>query len=138
MPGIRRSAKITPSSSGRSQDAFAGPMCECQFELDPRGGTAGWRATVTSSEQRDDHLLECAQEARRQAQLLPNGALRDALLAKARGYEAQISPAGNVPVAALGAVIANSIIRSVLLGIWVVLNMMAFINHWETLGPSSC
>ncbi|MDE2377633.1 hypothetical protein [Bradyrhizobium sp.] len=38
----------------------------------------------------DERLIECAREARRQAQLLPDGALRDALLEKARQYEAQI------------------------------------------------
>ncbi len=36
------------------------------------------------------HLAECAKEARGQAMLLPKGKLRDALLAKARQYEAQI------------------------------------------------
>lgn len=39
----------------------------------------------------DDRLAEAAREARRQAQTLPNGQLRDALLGKARQYEAQIS-----------------------------------------------
>jgi hypothetical protein len=39
----------------------------------------------------DERLAECAREARKQAQLLPNGELRDALLEKARQYEAQIS-----------------------------------------------
>jgi hypothetical protein len=39
----------------------------------------------------DERLAECAREARKQAQLLPNGELRDVLLAKARQYEAQIS-----------------------------------------------
>jgi|GEM_PF-6144813 hypothetical protein len=38
----------------------------------------------------DERLIECAREARKQAQLLPGGALRDALLEKARQYEAQI------------------------------------------------
>jgi hypothetical protein len=36
-------------------------------------------------------LAECAREARFQADLLPFGRLRDALLEKARQYEAQIS-----------------------------------------------
>jgi hypothetical protein len=39
----------------------------------------------------DERLAECAHEARKQARLLPNGALRDALLEKARQYEVQIS-----------------------------------------------
>jgi hypothetical protein len=39
----------------------------------------------------DERLAECAREARKQGQLLPNGELRDALLEKARQYEAQIS-----------------------------------------------
>jgi hypothetical protein len=39
----------------------------------------------------DDQLIECAREARVQAQLLPQGRLRDALLERARQYEAQIS-----------------------------------------------
>jgi hypothetical protein len=36
-------------------------------------------------------LVECFREAKAQAQLLPNGRLRDALLEKARRYEALIS-----------------------------------------------
>jgi hypothetical protein len=39
----------------------------------------------------DERLSECAREARRQAELLPEGAIRNALLEKARQYEAQIS-----------------------------------------------
>jgi hypothetical protein len=39
----------------------------------------------------DERLAERAREARKQADLLPPGALRDALLEKARQYEAQIS-----------------------------------------------
>ena len=37
-----------------------------------------------------EHLGECAREARAQAQLLPSGHLRDALLEKVRQYEAQL------------------------------------------------
>jgi hypothetical protein len=37
-----------------------------------------------------ENLGECAREARAQAQLLPSGHLRNALLEKARQYEAQI------------------------------------------------
>jgi hypothetical protein len=40
--------------------------------------------------QREDWLAEAAREARKQAKLLPPGSLRDALLEKARQYEAQI------------------------------------------------
>jgi hypothetical protein len=36
------------------------------------------------------HLEKCAREARTQAQLLPSGHLRNALLEKVRQYEAQI------------------------------------------------
>jgi hypothetical protein len=36
------------------------------------------------------HLRECAREARAQAQLLPSGDLKDALLEKVGQYEAQI------------------------------------------------
>lgn len=39
----------------------------------------------------DERLAERALEARKQADLLPHGDLRDALLEKARQYEAQIS-----------------------------------------------
>jgi hypothetical protein len=39
----------------------------------------------------NERLAECAREARKQADLLPAGELRDALLEKARQYEAQIS-----------------------------------------------
>jgi hypothetical protein len=39
----------------------------------------------------DERLAERAHEARKQADLLPPGELRDALLEKARQYEAQIS-----------------------------------------------
>jgi hypothetical protein len=39
----------------------------------------------------DERLAERAREARKQAVLLPAGDLRDALLEKARQYEAQIS-----------------------------------------------
>jgi hypothetical protein len=39
----------------------------------------------------DERLIERAREARKQAGLLPSGELRDALLEKARQYEAQIS-----------------------------------------------
>ncbi len=39
----------------------------------------------------NERLAECAREARKQATLLPAGYLRDALLEKARQYEAQIS-----------------------------------------------
>lgn len=39
----------------------------------------------------NERLAECAREARKQAQLLPDGPLRNALLQKARDYEAQIS-----------------------------------------------
>jgi hypothetical protein len=38
----------------------------------------------------NEHLGDCAREARAQAQLLPSGHLRDALLEKVRQYEAQI------------------------------------------------
>lgn len=38
-----------------------------------------------------ERLTECAREARKQAELLPSGDLRAALLEKARQYEAQIS-----------------------------------------------
>jgi hypothetical protein len=38
----------------------------------------------------NERLAECAREARKQADLLPAGNLRDALLEKARQYEAQI------------------------------------------------
>jgi hypothetical protein len=37
-----------------------------------------------------EHLGECVREARAQAQLLPSGHLRDALLEKVRQYEAQM------------------------------------------------
>ena len=37
-----------------------------------------------------ERLAEAAREARKQAQLLPDGQLRDVLLEKARQYEAQI------------------------------------------------
>jgi hypothetical protein len=37
------------------------------------------------------HLAECVREARFQAERLPFGRLRDALLEKARQYEAQIN-----------------------------------------------
>ncbi|QAU48056.1 hypothetical protein EAS56_12285 [Bradyrhizobium guangzhouense] len=37
-----------------------------------------------------ERLAEAAREARAQAQLLPDGRLRDVLLEKARQYEAQI------------------------------------------------
>jgi hypothetical protein len=37
------------------------------------------------------HLADCAREARFQAELLPFGRLRDALLEKARQYDAQIN-----------------------------------------------
>ncbi|RXH20124.1 hypothetical protein EAS54_03835 [Bradyrhizobium guangzhouense] len=37
-----------------------------------------------------ERLTEAAREARAQAQLLPDGRLRDVLLEKARQYEAQI------------------------------------------------
>ena len=42
------------------------------------------------SETLNEHMRECAREARAQAQLLPSGHLRDALLEKVRQYEAQI------------------------------------------------
>jgi hypothetical protein len=42
----------------------------------------------------DEQLAERAREARKQANLLPPGELRDALLEKARQYEAQISTKG--------------------------------------------
>jgi hypothetical protein len=50
----------------------------------------------------DERLAERALEARKQADLLPRGDLRDALLEKARQYEAQIS---------LNAILSNSDIR---------------------------
>ena len=39
----------------------------------------------------DERIAECAREARAQAELLAPGEVRDALLKKARQYDAQIS-----------------------------------------------
>ena len=49
------------------------------------------RRSVVHMQSPDKKLAECAREARKQAQLLPDGELRDALLEKVRQYEAQIS-----------------------------------------------
>jgi len=49
----------------------------------------------------EEHIQECAREARRQAALLAPGRLRDALLAKIREYEAEIPGRGRAPTAEL-------------------------------------
>jgi len=49
----------------------------------------------------EEHIQECAREARRQAALLAPGRLRDALLAKIREYEAEIPAQGGAPTGEL-------------------------------------
>jgi hypothetical protein len=45
-----------------------------------------------------EHLAECANEARRQAALLPHGKVRDALLVLAAQYEARLQRRSPAPV----------------------------------------
>ncbi|MCP1972890.1 MULTISPECIES: hypothetical protein [Bradyrhizobium] len=45
---------------------------------------------LTKTEDLASKAAECAREARHQAALLPEGPIRDALLEKAKQYEAQI------------------------------------------------
>ena len=49
------------------------------------------RKKIHHDQSLDERLAERAHEARKQADLLPPGKLRDALLEKVRQYEAQIS-----------------------------------------------
>ena len=50
----------------------------------------GGERMTSEAEDLASKLAECAREARHQAALLPEGAVRDALLEKAKQYEAQI------------------------------------------------
>jgi hypothetical protein len=47
-------------------------------------------ASIESEKQRIEKTAECAREARHQAALLPEGRVKDALMDKAKGYEAEI------------------------------------------------
>jgi hypothetical protein len=56
-------------------------------------GTGSWLLTLTfMAEDREvqEKAAECAREARKQAALLPPGKVRDALVEKAKQYEAEI------------------------------------------------
>ena len=87
LKGWTRAFKVTREELLAAVDKVGGSAACVRKELERM-------AVHQQANKRDQELgenaAECAREARHQAALLPQGPIRDALLEKARGYEAEV------------------------------------------------